>query len=53
MLNNEKSKQELDWFPKLDINRSLEWTLEWYLNYYNNKNMLNFTIDQITEYENS
>ena len=53
MLNNEKSKQELDWFPKLDINRSLEWTLEWYLNYYNNKDMLNFTIDQITEYENS
>jgi CDP-glucose 4,6-dehydratase len=52
MLSNEKSKQELNWFPKLSLEESLKWTTEWYINYFKHKNMYKFTIEQIKNFEN-
>jgi CDP-glucose 4,6-dehydratase len=52
MLNNEKSKQELKWFPKLSIDETLQWTVNWYLNYIKNSNSHAFSIDQIKNFEN-
>lgn len=50
MLNNEKAKTELLWFPKLSLNQSIEWTVDWYKNYYNNANMQEFSLKQILNY---
>jgi CDP-glucose 4,6-dehydratase len=51
MLNNEKSKQELNWFPKLSLDETLQWTVNWYLNYMKNSNSYAFSIDQIKNFE--
>jgi CDP-glucose 4,6-dehydratase len=51
MLNNEKSKQELNWFPKLSLDETLQWTVNWYLNYMKNSNSHAFSIDQIKNFE--
>ena len=50
MLNNEKAKTELNWFPQLSLNHSLEWTTDWYKNYYYKSDMFDYSINQIKNY---
>lgn len=55
MLNIEKAEKILGWVPAYTADEAIEKTIEWYKNYYNNKNidMFDFTINQISEYEES
>lgn len=48
-LNISKSKKELGWAPKLDINQSIKMTVEWYKRA-ENENAHNLCIEQIREY---
>ncbi len=51
-LNCDKALFHLKWMPTLDYDKLIEFTSTWYYNYYNsNKNMLEFTMNQIKEYE--
>jgi len=52
MLNNEKAKTELGWFPKLDLDNSLVWTSSWYKKYYESEDMNEFSMRQINNYNN-
>jgi CDP-glucose 4,6-dehydratase len=51
-LNCDKALFYLKWLPTLDYNKLIEFTSTWYYNFYNSeKNMLDFTLRQIEEYE--
>ncbi len=52
MLNNEKAKIEIGWFPKLDLYNSLMWTSEWYKKYYELEDMKKFSMKQIKNFSN-
>ena len=45
-----KSKSQLGWRPRLDINETLNWTFDWYKNFYQNEEMQSSTSRQITEF---
>lgn len=50
-LDIRKAKNVLQWKPKLNAEKALEFTLEWYKSFYNNNcDMLNFTKKQIDTY---
>lgn len=49
-LDISKVKTVLDWKPKLDIDRALQFTLEWYQAENLNQDILEFTKKQINEY---
>jgi len=52
-LNCDKALSLLNWNPILNLQESVEFTNEWYLKFYNTKmNMLDFSIQQIKQYEN-
>lgn len=51
MLDITKAKTKLDWHPKYNANEAIQKTVIWYKNFYTEeKNILNFTINQINEY---
>lgn len=51
-LDSTKARSLLGWRPHLDIATSLEWTIDWYRTFYQNeKEIRNFTINQITKFE--
>jgi CDP-glucose 4,6-dehydratase len=51
-LNSEKANIFLGWQSKLDFEEAVNKTINWYKTYYaNNQDMMNFTMDQINEYE--
>ena len=51
-LNSTKAEKILGWQPRLDIDRSLNFTVSWYKNYFSNFNQSrNSTIDNIKNYE--
>lgn len=50
MLDTEKSKNILNWEPIFNVDTAIRETVEWYKNFYENKNMLDFTIYQINQY---
>ena len=51
MLDITKAKTKLDWHPKYNAYEAIEKTVLWYKNFYTEeKNILNFTINQINEY---
>jgi CDP-glucose 4,6-dehydratase len=51
-LNCDKSLFHLKWLPTLEYDKLIEFTSTWYYNYYHSdKNMLEFTISQIQDYE--
>jgi len=51
-LNCDKALFYLNWVPVLNYNELISFTGSWYYNYYNaEKDMYNFTLDQISEYE--
>lgn len=52
MLNIQKAEQVLGWAPTFTADIAISKTVEWYKKFYeNNKNMYEFTIKQIEEYE--
>lgn len=51
ILNSAKSINRLNWSPKLDIYKSIDFTLKWYEKSVANQEMLQFTLNQISEYE--
>lgn len=51
-LNCDKALFHLKWIPTLDYKKLIEFTSTWYYNYYNSeKDMLEYTMKQITEFE--
>jgi CDP-glucose 4,6-dehydratase len=51
-LNCDKALFHLKWRPTLDYKKLIEFTSKWYFNFYNSdKNMLDYTLNQIKEYE--
>ena len=51
MLNIEKAEKELGWVPTLTADEAITNTIEWYKHFYNNEEMLDYTMNQIKEYE--
>ncbi len=50
-LDIEKAKNTLHWYPKLNAEQALTYTLKWYQNYYHKTtNILDFTIQQLNNY---
>lgn len=50
-LDTSKAKSVLGWYPTLDFEDNLRWTLEWYKEYYNNpRNIIKLTNNQITSF---
>lgn len=52
-LNSTKAKQYLGWKNFWNIETALEKTLEWYQGYFKEKNMQNFTLAHIDEFQKS
>ena len=51
-LNCDKALYNLKWLPTLEYNKLIEFTSSWYFNFYKSDvNMLDFTINQIKEYQ--
>jgi len=51
-LNCDKALSHLKWLPTLDYEQLIEFTSKWYFHFYHSeKNMLNYTLDQINRYE--
>ena len=52
LLNSEKAKQRLNWDSRYNLDYTLKKTIEWYIKFYSEKNnMLEFTTNQINEYQ--
>lgn len=51
MLNIEKAKKVLGWVPTFTANEAINKTVEWYKNFYNDEDMLDFSLKQIKNYE--
>ena len=49
-INSKKIYKKLKWKPKLNINQSVDLTVDWYLAFKQNKNLFEFTTDQISQY---
>lgn len=50
-LDSSKAKARLGWRPRWTLERALQATNEWYMNYQGTKDVADFTIDQIRQYE--
>jgi CDP-glucose 4,6-dehydratase len=48
MLDVSKARNELNWQPKLNSQQAIEWTIKWY----KDGNSLDYTIQQINNYQN-
>lgn len=51
MLNIEKAKTVLNWIPTYNADVAIKCTVEWYKRFYQGEGMLDFTVEQIREYE--
>ena len=51
-LNCNKSRQQLGWAPKLDLEKALKLLVDWYQGYAHKKNMRELSIEQIRYFEN-
>ena len=55
MLNIEKAEEVLGWTPVFTADEAIKNTVDWYKNFYDSKNeleeMLNFTLNQIQDYQ--
>ncbi|MGB0390119.1 MAG: CDP-glucose 4,6-dehydratase [Salibacteraceae bacterium] len=49
-LDIEKAKTELDWEPKFDSQKAIEFTIEWYKASFDKQNIKDFTLSQIKDY---
>lgn len=52
MLDIEKAKSDLGWNPVYNSGDAIKTTVEWYKQFYDGENLLNFTLNQINEYQN-
>ena len=51
-LNSRKAKIKLNWVCKLNLKEAIELTAIWYKNYYSNrKNIIDFSVNQIKDFE--
>ena len=50
-LDSSKAKTLLNWRPQLDITETIKWIVEWYQAYLQKKNMRQYTVNQISRYE--
>lgn len=50
-LNSSLAKETIGWEPFLDLNQTLSWTLAWYKNFQLGADMYEFSLKQITDYE--
>ena len=50
-LDASKARAELQWQPYLNIETALDWTIAWYRAWERGENMREFTLAQITKYE--
>ena len=50
-LDSSKARMGLGWRTKLSIENAIGWTVDWYVHWLNRSDMLQFTIDQILEYQ--
>ena len=46
-----KAREVLHWIPSLTVEQAIEKTVAWYKNFYEGKNMEDFSLSQIKEYE--
>lgn len=51
MLNIEKAEKSLGWTPTYNADEAIKETIEWYRRFYEGKEMLNFTLNQIHSFE--
>ena len=52
-LDCKKAKEKLGWNSRLNLEKSLSWTVDWYKEYFRGSNMREFTKRQIEEYMSS
>ena len=50
MLDAEKAKKELNWYPIYDIDNTLKKSVEWYNDFMQNKNIVKKSLIQYTKY---
>jgi CDP-glucose 4,6-dehydratase len=50
LLKSKKAISKLKWFPKYNINETINFTTDWYKNYLKKKNLLKFSQMQIKNY---
>ena len=46
-LNIDKAKKELNWKPIFNLQQTIDLTVDWYKNFFLDRNMINFTEQQI------
>ena len=51
-LNSSKARKKLKWLNRLSFSETIEMTSRWYEMFYNKRNMVEFTLNQIKEFEN-
>ncbi len=51
MLNIEKAEKVLNWTPTYTADVAIQKTVEWYKKFYNGEKMLDYTLNQIKDYE--
>lgn len=51
MINCYKSKKVLGWRPSLTADEAIKNSVEWYKRFYPGKEMFDFTINQIQDYQ--
>ena len=51
ILNIEKAKNVLNWTPTYNVQEAIAKTVDWYKRFYSKEDMLDFTLQQIAEYE--
>ncbi|MBI5569393.1 MAG: CDP-glucose 4,6-dehydratase [Desulfomonile tiedjei] len=49
-LDSSKSREKLDWTPRLALAEALQWTVDWYKAYQQGKDMRQFTEEQIIRF---
>jgi CDP-glucose 4,6-dehydratase len=52
MIDNNKAKKELNWYPKLSSDETIKLTVDWYKKLFEGSSLEDLTIDQINFYSN-
>jgi len=50
-LSWEKAHEMMNWSPQLSLDESVKWTLDWYQHFYEGRNCIDLTKEQIKSYE--
>jgi CDP-glucose 4,6-dehydratase len=50
-LDCSKARSELSWKPKLDLIKTVDWTVDWYKGHFDKKDARSLTLEQINEFE--